>query len=65
VIDAVTTLGKVDVLNAATLSVAITSLSLKLLDIAGFHLVADGLVDNPDTYIENSDSVMAKPLNIL
>jgi len=27
--------------------------------------VADGLIDNPDTYIEDSDSVIAEPLDAL
>jgi len=65
VIDAVTTLGKVDVLGAAALSIAATSLSPKPFNIASFYLVADSLVDNLDTYIEDSNSIMAKPLNIL
>ncbi len=64
-IDAVTTLGKIDILSTTALSVAATSLSPKPLDAAGFHPVVDGLVDNPDTYIEDSNSVIAKPLNIL
>jgi len=65
VIDAATALGKVDTLSATTLSVAATSSLLKPLNTAGFYLVVDSLVDNPDTYIEDSNSVMAKPLNIL
>jgi hypothetical protein len=65
VIDAATTLGKVDVLGTATLNTAITSLSPKPLNIAGFHLVADGLVNDPDTYMEDSNSIMAKPLDVL
>jgi hypothetical protein len=65
VTDAVTTLGKVDVLGAATLSIAVTSLLPKPLNTAGFHPVADGLVDDLDTYIEDSDSVMAEFLNVL
>jgi hypothetical protein len=65
VIDAITTLGKVDVLGATTLSIATTSLSPKPLNIAGFYLVVDSLVDNLDTYIEDSDSIIAKPLDIL
>ena len=64
-IDTITALGKVDILGTAALSVAATSLSPKPLDAAGFHPVVDGLVDNPDTYIEDSDSVMAKSLNTL
>ena len=65
VIDAATTLGKVDILNAATLSVAATFLLPKPLDTASFYLVADSLVDDPDTYMEDSNSVIAEPLNIL
>ena len=63
-IDAVTALGKVDVLNTATLNTAATSLSPKPLNTASFYLVVNGLVDNLDTYIEDSNSVIAKPLNI-
>jgi hypothetical protein len=37
----------------------------KPLNTAGFHPVADGLVDDLDTYIEDSNSVIAKPLDIL
>jgi hypothetical protein len=65
VTDAATTLGKVDVLNTATLSVAATSLLPKPLNTAGFHLVADGLVDNPDIYMEDSDFIIAEFLNAL
>jgi len=65
VIDAVTALGKVDTLGATALSIAATSPSPKPLNIAGFYLVADSLVDNLDTYIEDSDSVIAEPLDIL
>ena len=57
-------MGKVDILNTATLSVAATSLLPKLFDTASFYLVVDGLVDNPDTHIEDSNSVIAEPLNI-
>ena len=64
-IDAATALGKVDALGAAALSIAATSLSPKPLNTAGFYLVTDGLVNNLNTHIEDSDSVMAKPLNIL
>ena len=64
-IDATTALSKVDVLNTAALSIAATSLSPKPLNAASFYLVADSLVDNPNTYIEDSNSVMAKPLDIL
>jgi len=61
----VTALGKGDILNTTASSTAVTSLLPKPLNAAGFHLIADGLVDNPDTYIEDSDSVMAEPLNTL
>ena len=64
-IDAATTLGKVDVLNTATLNVAAASPSPKPLDAASFYLVVDGLVDNLDTYVKNSNSVIAKLLDIL
>jgi len=65
VIDATTALGKVDILGATTLSTAATSPSPKPLNAAGFYLVADSLVDNPDTHIEDSDSIIAKPLDTL
>jgi hypothetical protein len=65
VIDAVTTLGKIDVPDTTTLSITATSLSPKPLNTAGFYLVADSLVDDPDTHIKDSNSVMAKSLNIL
>ena len=65
VIDAATTLGKVDALGAAALSIAATSLPPEPLNTASFYLVADGLVDNLDTYIEDSDSIIAEPLDIL
>ena len=64
VIDALTALGKVDTLSTATLSIVATSLLPKLFNAAGFHLVVDGLVDDPDTYIEDSNFVMAKSLDI-
>ena len=64
-IDTVTTLGKVDTLGATALSIAITSLLPKPLNIASFYLVADSLVDNLDTYIEDSNSVIAEPLDAL
>ena len=64
-IDAITTLGKVDILGTAALSIAATSPSPKPLNTAGFYLVADSLVDNLDTYIEDSDSIIAEPLDIL
>jgi hypothetical protein len=65
VIDAATTLGKVNTLSAAILNIATTSLLPKPLNIAGFYLVVNGLVDDLDTYIEDSDSIIAEPLNIL
>jgi len=64
VIDAVTTLGKVDILSATALSIATTSLLPKPLNIAGFYLIADSLIDNLNTYIEDSDSVIAELLKI-
>ena len=64
-IDTTITLNKVDVLNTTTLSIATTSLLPKPLNIANFYLVMDGLVDNLDTYIKDSDFIIAKPLNIL
>ena len=64
-IDAATTLNKVDILGAATLSTVTTSLSPKPFNTASFHPVVDGPVDDPDTYIKNSDSVIVKPLNTL
>jgi hypothetical protein len=64
-IDAVITLGKVDVLGTTTLSIATASLLPKPLDTAGFHPVVDSLVDDLDTYIEDSDFIMAKPLDTL
>ena len=64
-IDAITALGKEDTLGAAALSIAATSLSPKPLNTAGFYLVANSLVDDLDTYIEDSDSIIAKPLDIL
>ena len=64
-IDAATTLGKVDVPNTTTLSVAAASLSPKPLNTASFHLVVDVLVDNLDIYIKDSNSIIAKPLDTL
>ena len=64
-IDAVTTPGKADAPSAAALSAAATSPSPKPLDAAGPHPVADGLVDDLDTYVEDSDSVMAEPSDAL
>ena len=63
-IDAITTLDKVDILGTTALSIATTSPSPKPLNIAGFYLVVDSLVDNPNTYIEDSNSIIAKPLDI-
>ena len=65
VIDAATTLDKVDVLSTAVLNTVTTSLLPKPLNTASFYLVVDGLVDNLDTHIEDSNSVIAEPLNIL
>ena len=64
-IDAATALGKVDVPNATASSIAATSLLPKPLNAAGFHLVADGLVDDLNTHIEDSNSVMAELLDTL
>ena len=64
-IDATTTLGKVNVPSTAALSIAAASPSPKPLNTAGFHLVVDGLVDNLNTYIEDSNSVIVKSLNVL
>ena len=64
-IDAATALGKVDAPSATALSIAATSLLSKPLNTAGFYLVADSPMDNPDTYIEDSNSVIAKPLDAL
>jgi hypothetical protein len=58
-------LGKVDTLGTTALSIATTSPLPKPLNIAGFYLVVDSPVDNLDTYIEDSDSVIAKPLDTL
>ena len=63
--DTTTTLGKINALGAAILSAAATSLLPKPLNTAGFYLVVDSLVDNLDTYIEDSNSIMAKPLDAL
>ena len=65
VIDAATALSKVDAPGAAALSIAAASPLPKPFNAAGFHLVVDGLVNNLNTYIEDSNSVIAKPLNIL
>jgi hypothetical protein len=64
-IDAITALGKVDILGATALSIAATSLSPKPLNTASFYLVVNSLVDNLDTYIEDSNSIIAEPLNTL
>ena len=58
-------MGKVDVLGAAISSVAATSLLPKPFNTIGFHLVVNGLVDNLDTYVEDSDFMMAEPLDAL
>ena len=63
-IDAATTLGKVDILNTTILNIVATSLLPKPLNAAGFYLVVNGLVDNLNTYIEDSDFIIAKPLDI-
>ena len=63
--DAITTLGKVDAPGAAALSAAATSLPPEPLNTASFYLVADGLVDNLDTHIKDSNSIMAEPLDTL
>ena len=65
VIDVITAPGKEDIPNTAALNIAATSLLPKPLNTASFYLVVDGLVDNLDTYIEDSDFIMAKPLDIL
>ena len=64
-IDAVITLGKRDILGTAVSSAAVTSLSPKPLNVTGFHLVVDGLVNNPDTHIKDSDSIITEPLDTL
>ena len=64
-IDAITALGKVDILGTTTLTIATTSPLSKPLNIASFYLVVDSLVDNLDTYIEDSNSIIAEPLDIL
>ena len=58
-------MGKVDVLGITALSIATTFLLPKPLNAASFYLVVDSLVDNLDTYIEDSNSIIVKPLNIL
>jgi cellular nucleic acid-binding protein len=63
--DAATAPGKVDAPDAAASSAAATSPSPKPLDAAGSHPVADGPVDDPDTHVEDSDSVMAEPSDAL
>ena len=64
-IDAATTLGKIDVPNTAALNTATTSLLPKPFNIAGFYLVVNSLVNNLNTHIEDSNSGMAKPLDAL
>ena len=58
-------MGKVDILGTTALSIAATFPLPKPLNIAGFYLAADSLVNNLDTYIEDSNSIIAEPLNIL
>ena len=58
-------MGKVDILDITTLNTAAASLLPKPLNAAGFYLVVDSLVDDPDTYIEDSNSIIAKPLDVL
>ena len=58
-------MGKKNILGTATLSTATTSLLPKPLNTASFYLVVDGPVNDPNTYVEDSDSVMAEPLNTL
>ena len=64
-IDAITALGKRDILGTTALSIATTSPSPKPLNIAGFYLVTGGLVDDLDTHMEDSNSIITKPLDIL
>ena len=64
-IDAATALGKVDILSTTTLSIAAASLLPKFFNTANFYLVVDGLIDNLNTYIEDSNSIIVKPLDIL
>jgi len=52
-------------LSTTTLNIATTSLLLKPFNITSFYFVADSLINNLDTYIEDSNSIIAKPLNIL
>ena len=64
-INAATTLSKVDTLNATVLSIATISLLSKPFNTDSFYLVIDGLVNNLITYIEDSNSIITKSLNIL
>ena len=64
-IDIITTLNKVDTPNTIALNIVATSLLLKPLNTASFYLVADGLINNLNTYIEDSDFIIAEFLNIL
>ena len=64
-IDAVTALGKVDTLNTITLNIAATSLLPKPLNTASSYPIINGLVDSLDTYIEDSNSIITKLLDIL
>ncbi len=52
-------------LSATISSTAATSLSPKPLNTASSYPIVNGLVDSPDTYIEDSNFIMAKPLNTL
>ena len=64
-IDTTTALGKVDTLNTATSNIAATSLLPKPLDIASSYPIIDSPVDSLDTYMEDNNSIIIKPLNIL
>ena len=64
-IDIITTLGKVNALNTVPLSVAVTSLLFKPLNAAGSYPIINSPVDSLNTYIKDSDSMMAEPLNTL
>ena len=64
-IDSVTALGKVNILSITALNTAAVSSLPKPLNTAGFYLITDSLVNNLDTYIEDSNSIIAKPLDIL
>jgi len=51
--------------GTAALNVAATSLLPKPLDTTSSYPIVDGLVDSLDTYIKDSNSIIAKLLNIL